>query len=73
MVECLTNGLNPKARLFFLLVLAVAVSGDMPTSIKLIPVTLEATELLAALTHPYRQPRVALRPSKLKGLSSFAA
>ncbi|MFT6897344.1 MAG: threonine/homoserine/homoserine lactone efflux protein [Paraglaciecola sp.] len=36
MVGFLTNGLNPKATLFFLSVFAVAVSGDTPTSIKMI-------------------------------------
>ncbi|MFQ3235229.1 MAG: threonine/homoserine/homoserine lactone efflux protein [Paraglaciecola sp.] len=36
MVGFLTNGLNPKATLFFLSVFAVAVSVDTPTSIKLI-------------------------------------
>lgn len=36
MVGFLTNGLNPKATLFFLSVFAVAVSADTPTGIKLI-------------------------------------
>jgi RhtB (resistance to homoserine/threonine) family protein len=36
MVGFLTNGLNPKATLFFLSVFAVAVSADTPNSIKVI-------------------------------------